>query len=91
MFPFSSYYCSRRYVNRDVVTNLRAEKRYIKTDIISDAVAERITSRGAIFASIEDASEAALRIAVDKSVCSSYAPVPFSQCSLQDMQLVSAY
>ncbi|KIX96493.1 uncharacterized protein Z520_07759 [Fonsecaea multimorphosa CBS 102226] len=42
---------------------------YIKTDIISDAVAERITDKGAVFASIDDAAEALLRAACDKSVC----------------------
>ncbi|OAL38361.1 hypothetical protein AYO20_02420 [Fonsecaea nubica] len=41
---------------------------YIKTDIISDAVAERITSKGAVFASIDDAGEALVRIASDTSV-----------------------
>ncbi|EXJ91556.1 hypothetical protein A1O3_00104 [Capronia epimyces CBS 606.96] len=41
---------------------------YIKTDIISDAVAERITSKGAVFASIDDAARALIRICVDTTV-----------------------
>ncbi|ETI26510.1 hypothetical protein G647_03287 [Cladophialophora carrionii CBS 160.54] len=41
---------------------------YIKTDIISDAVAKRITDKGAVFASIDDAAEALVRIASDTTV-----------------------
>jgi len=42
---------------------------YIKTDIISDAVAARITAKGAAFASIDDAAEALMRAACDTNVC----------------------
>jgi hypothetical protein len=42
--------------------------RYIKTDIISDAVAKRIRDKGAVFASIDDAAEALVRIVSDTTL-----------------------
>lgn len=42
--------------------------RYIKTEILSDAVAKRITSKGAVFAEITDASDAAIKVAVDSRI-----------------------
>jgi hypothetical protein len=55
-----------------LLTILAVNCRYIKTNIISEAVIERITAKGAVFASIEDAGEAVLKIAADKKVCGMY-------------------
>lgn len=46
--------------------------RYIRTGILNDAAIARITSKGVVFAEIEDAAEALMRIVCDTSVCGEY-------------------
>lgn len=46
--------------------------RYIRTGILNDAAIARITSKGVVFAEIEDAAEALMRIVCDMSVCGEY-------------------